>query len=320
MIRTLMLAFALTGLLQQSATPADEDRPARYLKRQQAPPTYTRNKADESKWPSMIRNGIDAGRDYFGNYGPVYVYILGHKDKSLNSDSFHNELVEAYCRRRKLRDSKSQENCVDRFSRELINKARSGRGDAYLSYVNEADTAFAELVFINPHEFRDPYLHTRGIHEYTHVFQRAYPKTPTWMTEGCAEFFASYLGEKHGWAGFRSDMREYLRNVRRIEDPKLGIVDMEDVDKVTPEVKKYYRHLAYDSGAWAVAFIILESESRKASAIRSQLYPLVASKGWEAAMVEFSKSDSKRDFYERFERYMNRTEAELLESLEQIKE
>ena len=27
----------------------------------------------------------------------------------------------------------------------------------------------AELVFINPHQFRDPYLYTRGIHEYTHV-------------------------------------------------------------------------------------------------------------------------------------------------------
>ena len=177
---------------------ADDAAPdTKLLRRLDAPPVYTRNLQDKSKWPQIVRHGIDVGRSYFGNYGPVYVYILGHQTETLNSAEFHQFLAAEYCKRRVSRDPQV-EHCQEHKGAELVQKASTGRGDAYLSMVDFTATPFAELVFINPHEFRDPYLYTRGIHEYTHVFQRSFPKTPTWMMEGAAEFFACHLGEKNG--------------------------------------------------------------------------------------------------------------------------
>jgi len=289
------------------------------LSRHKAPPTYVRNEKDNSKWPGMIRNGIDVARKYFGNYGPVYVYILGHKDKALNSEDFHLELVDAYCRHRCGDSRKELKSCRSGPGAELVKKALSGRGDAYLSFIGDTDPPIAELVFINPHEFRDPYLYTRGIHEYTHVFQHSFPTTPTWMTEGGAEFFAAYLGEKHGWEKFRDAMKEFMKNVRRVEDPGLGIENMEDVDKAPPAVKKYYRHLAYDAGAWAFAFMIHKSKRRSIADTRKILYPLVAKHGWERALVEFAQVKDKQTFYRAFGDFLKtplEAQLKMLETLE----
>ena len=276
----------------------------RLLSRHEAPPTYLRNEKDDSKWSGIIRDGIDAARKYFGNYGPVYVYILGHQDKTLNSEDFHRELVEAYCRQRCGDKRKRLGPCRAGSGAELVKKAHSGRGDAYLSFVGDTDPPIAELVFINPHQFRDPYLYTRGIHEYTHVFQRSFPTTPTWMTEGGAEFFAAWLGEKHGWEKFQDAMGEFMKNVHRVEDPGLGIENMEDVDKVSPAVKKYYRHLAYDAGAWAFAFMIHKSKGRSIANTKKILYPQVARHGWERALAEFAQVKDKQAFYKAFREFL----------------
>ncbi len=292
----------------------------RLLSRHKAPPSYTRNEKDDSKWSGIIRDGIDAARKYFGNYGPVYVYILGHKDKALNSEDFHRELVEAYCRHHCGDSRERLRSCKAGPGAELVKKAHSGRGDAYLSFVGETEPPIAELVFINPHEFRDPYLYTRGIHEYTHVFQRSFPTTPTWMTEGGAEFFAAWLGEKNGWEKFQDAMGEFMKNVHRVEDPKLGIEDMEDVDKVSPAVKKYYRHLAYDAGAWAFAFMIHRSKGRSIANTKKILYPQVAKHGWESALVEFAQVDDKQTFYRSFKDFLKTPLAAQLKMLETLKE
>ena len=289
------------------------------LSLRKAPPAYVKNAKDDSRWPGIIRDGIDAARKYFGNYGPVYVYILGHKDKALNSEDFHRELVDAYCRHHCGGSQKKLQSCKAGPGAELVKKALSGRGDAYLSFVGDTDPPIAELVFINPHEFRDPYLYTRGIHEYTHVFQHSFPTTPTWMTEGGAEFFAAYLGEKHGWEKFSDAMKEFMKNVHRVEDPALGIEDMEDVDKVPPAVKKYYRHLAYDAGAWAFAFMIHKSKRRSIADTRKILYPLVAKHGWERALVKFTQVDDKRTFYKAFRDFLKtplEAQLKMLETLE----
>lgn len=283
-------------------------------------PVYFRNTKDTSKWPGIIRKGIDEARSYFGNYGPVHVYILGHEDKALNSDEFHQKFVSDYCGCRHDRTSKNFKSCQDRMDTEFLKKVESGRGDAYLSLVGHTDPPLAELVFINPHQFHDPYLHTRGIHEYTHVFQRSFPDTPTWMLEGGAEFYACFLGEKRKWADLRKDMSKFMKNVHRVEDPKLGIEHMEDIDEVEADLRKYYRHLAYDAGAWAFAFMIAHSESKSAKAMVTSFYPLVAKVGWETALAQYTGMKDKAEFYEKFRTFLKEPLKEQLALLDQIKE
>ena len=272
--------------------------------RVEEPPVYVRNEEDHSKWPQIVREGVDAARDYFGNYGPVQVYILGHEEDALNSDAFHKQIVERYCQCRHPDSIDDRAGCASGSGAELLRKALSGRGDAYLSFVDHTRPPLAELVFINPHEFNDPYLYTRGIHEYTHVYQRAFPVTPTWMMEGGAEFFACYLGEKRGWASLRNDMKTFMENVRRIEDPELGIQHMEEIDKVSLAIKKYHRHLAYDAGAWAIAFMIHHSRSQSIADMHKKFYPRVTKIGWEAALAEYVQMKDKQAFYHAFEMFL----------------
>ena len=290
------------------------------LSRLDTPPVFVRNDKDDSKWPQIIREGVNEARKYFGNYGPVYVYIIGHEDSELNSDEFHRRIVDEYCKRRHAPTNDRIDKCKNREGAKLVKQALSGRGDAYLSLVDYTEPPVAELVFINPHKFRDPYLYTRGIHEYTHVFQRSFPETPTWMMEGGAEFFACYLGEKRGWSDLSREMTKFMQNVNRIEDPELGIQDMEDVDKAAPEIKKYYRHLAYDAGAWAFAFMIHRSTSRSIAGVLRSFYPLLAEKGWEVALVEHVNMDDKEAFYEAFGEFLKQPLNMQLKMLETLKD
>lgn len=311
--------LVLLWLMPVIARGDDSTTTPRLLRRLDAPPVYTRNLQDTSKWPKIIRHGIDAGRTYFGNYGPVYVYILGHQSKDLNNEEFHQLLAREYCKRRS-NNAASQQHCQQRKGTELIQKVFTGRGDAYLSMVDFTTSPFAELVFINPHEFRDPYLYTRGIHEYTHVFQRAFPRTPTWMTEGAAEFFACHLGEKNGWSDLRSEMAKYMKNVQRIEDPELGLQHMENIDQATPKVRKYYRHLAYDGGAWAVALMIHMSSSRKIRDLPQTFYPLVAKHGWEHALVQYTQVKDKQTFYRKFDQLRRLPPTDQLRLLNELRD
>jgi hypothetical protein len=115
-------------------------------------------------------------------------------------------------------------------------------------------------------------------------------------------------------------MQEFMKNVHRVEDPGLGIEDMEDVDKVSPAVKKYYRHLAYDAGAWAFAFMIHKSKQRSIADTKKILYPQVAKHGWERALVEFAQVDDKQTFYRSFKDFLKTPLAAQLKMLETLKD
>ena len=106
----------------------------------------------------------------------------------------------------------------------------------------------------------------RGIHEYTHVFQKGFATMPTWMMEGGAVFSEGWLP----WIAGRCDydfmatrMDRLMDRALTIDDPDLSIADMEDIDTAPANVRKHYRELAYDSGAWAVAFLIHQSPITK---------------------------------------------------------
>ncbi|MBV58187.1 MAG: hypothetical protein CMO58_00965, partial [Verrucomicrobiales bacterium] len=212
-------------------------------------PEYVLNENYPEKWFRVLRKGIDTTREYLGNYGPLCVYIIGQEKDELKSDAVADRIIEAYCRNRHGEAEDRVQDCLRRKGGSLVERARDGSTEAYLSYVDFLDKPLAELIFINPHGFPMPYLHTRGIHEYAHVFQRAHARTPTWLTEGGAEFLAFYLGDKHDWIDFEKSMEGSMRMARKVKKGETSLIDFEDVGKIEmerPHLKKYYRHLAYD--------------------------------------------------------------------------
>ena len=298
------------------------EQPLKQLNRINTTPVYIRNTNYDKKWYEVLKTGINTTRKYLGNYGPTFVYIIGHTDNELNDKQQAQRIIDAYCANRSEGDPKRNEHCRKEKGADLIQRAIAGNTEAYLSYVGYIENPIAELVFINPHQFPMPYLYTRGIHEYTHVYQRGFKRTPTWMTEGGAEFLAFYLGDKHDWIDFQESMRKSLRMIEQVPAGDATMRDFEDVEKLeveAPEKKRYYRHLAYDAGVWAVAYLISRSKSKSTKAYFKRFYPLVEKYGWQPAIQKYSLFHSTDEFYKSFEEFLNLEIGEKMLLLEQIR-
>ncbi|MDP7050370.1 MAG: hypothetical protein QF600_00445 [Verrucomicrobiota bacterium] len=285
-------------------------------------PDYVRNENYPEKWFRVLREGIDMTRAYLGNYGPLCVYIIGQEKDELKSTDVAKNVINAYCRNRHGEAKDRVSDCLKHNGASLIKRARDGSTEAYLSYVDFLDKPLAELVFINPHGFPMPYLHTRGIHEYAHVFQRAFASTPTWLTEGGAEFLAFHLGDKHDWIDFKKSMKDSMRMAKKVKKGEASLIDFEDVEKIEkerPHLRKYYRHLAYDAGAWAVALIIHRSEGRSVKRFMMKFYPMLDENGWRSAVCRYGGYEDIDEFYEAFAELQEKPVKEQMKLLHTIK-
>ena len=284
-------------------------------------PEYVRNKNYSDKWFRVLRKGIDTTREYLGNYGPLCVYIIGQEQDELNSDEVAKKIIDAYCRNRHGEVQERVQDCLKRKGASLVERARDGSTEAYLSYVDFLEEPLAELVFINPHGFPMPYLHTRGIHEYAHVFQRAHARTPTWLTEGGAEFLAFYIGGKHDWIDFEKSMKDSMSMARKVNKGEASLIDFEDfgkIEKERPHLKKYYRHLAYDAGAWAVALLIHRSERRSLKHFTTKFYPMLDEEGWRSAVCRYGGYENIDSFYSAFAKLLEKPEEQQMKMLRAI--
>jgi len=227
------------------------------LSRIKRSPSYVRNTNYDKKWFNVLRTGIDTTREYLGNYGPLHVYIIGQESKELEDEAVKDAIIKAFCHCRHAQTKDRILGCLKGAGASLIKRARNNSTEAYLSYVDYTEPPLAELIFINPHGFDVPYLYTRGIHEYTHVFQRGFPGTPTWMTEGSAEFLAFYLGSKNEWINFERSMEESMRMVQSVEDD-VSLVDFEDIEKIEKD-----ENIKINEKAKEALFNISEGDARK---------------------------------------------------------
>ena len=88
-----------------------------------------------------------------------------------------------------------------------------------------------------------------------------------------------------------------MRSARRALDAGYSIADMEDIDAAPPAVRRFYRELAYDAGAWATAYLVHASPTRSVAAMRDEFYPMVRDIGWERALCKYTGVADKSAFY-----------------------
>ena len=99
-----------------------------------------------------------------------------------------------------------------------------------------------------------------------------------------------------------------------------SIAEMEEIETAPKRIAKYHRELAYDAGAWAIAFMIHESKTQRVSSLRDEFYPSVTTLGWEDALCEYTGRGSKEEFYEAFTSFMELSLGEQLRLLEELQE
>ena len=95
---------------------------------------------------------------------------------------------------------------------------------------------------------------------------------------------------------------------------------MEEIETAPKRIAKYHRELAYDAGAWAIAFMIHESKSQRVSSLRDEFYPSVTTLGWEAALSEYTGRENKTEFYAAFADLMESPREEQLALLGRLKD
>ncbi|MEE2908699.1 MAG: hypothetical protein VX527_12820 [Planctomycetota bacterium] len=284
------------------------------------PPRYFTNDGYDEQSMTGVKEGIDATREYVGNYGPTYVFVVGQQTNELEDPAAVDKIAQAFCEVHTANSDRPLKDCLEHEGIELANKAQNGDQEAYLTMAMESDPPTAELIFINTHDWGEDNLPTRGIHEYTHVYQKAFDFTPTWMMEGGAELLACHLGEQNGWGSRREFMEHCARNLERADDLEYTSRDMEDIETAGPEIKKWHRELAYDAGAWAVVYLIDLSSSRSVKSFYLDFYPAVDSIGWEQALCDYTRSESVDSFYEGFDVFMKRPLEERLDVLETLQD
>ena len=273
------------------------------------PPTYHLLEGYDPKWKSQIERGVEMARDYWGSYGPAHVWILGNeKDQDIDPE-FADAFIDEYCRWRLLHEERPPGACREYMMKRFIEVANRGDSEAYLSWI-PADQPVAELIFINTHGWYhedeplpDPIL--RGMHEYTHVYQKAFDLTPTWMMEGGAVFTEGWLPYLAGLRPRGYNLEMIMERAQRMRHTGFTIADMESIDLASDEVAEYYLELAYDTGGWAVAFMVHNHPGRSVSTLRDEFYPMVDELGWEEALSRYVGMEDKNQFYEAFEAFMN---------------
>jgi hypothetical protein len=326
--RPLLLIACLAACATQAedaAGPPSWDREERPLRAVTEPPHYLILPSYDSIWVERVRAGIDEARAYFGEFGPVRVYVLGVEGGDVVDPSEREAFIEAFCACRHAETRAEIPDCRKHEGARLFEVAESGEAEAYLSMVDYTEPPIAELVFINVQNWfvpedpvPDPTL--RGIHEYTHVYQSAFGPTPTWMMEGAAMFFEVYLPWRRGARDPYGVMAGCMEKAQRMTQLGLSIECMEEIETAPEGVRDHHRELAYDAGAWAVAFLIHQSRSRSVSSLRDDFYPSVDELGWEAAIARYVGVESVSDFYAAFESFLELPLEEQLTLLDRLEE
>ncbi|MBG83703.1 MAG: hypothetical protein CMJ40_04045 [Phycisphaerae bacterium] len=324
-LELLYKAFGLVfiALLYMSSSEHMESMSRRAFIPMEEAPTYHLLEGYDPKWRKQIERGVEMARDYWGSYGPAHVWILGSEDDQEITPEAVDAFVDEYCRWRIPLEDHSPEECRKQVMARFIDVARRGESEAYLSWV-QADQPVAELVFINTHGWYhedeplpDPIL--RGMHEYTHVYQKGFDLTPTWMMEGGAVFTEGWLPYLEGLRPRGYNLEMIMERAQRMRHTGFTIADMENIGLASEEVAEYYLELAYDTGGWAVAFMVYNHPGRSVATLRDEFYPMVNELGWEEALSRYVGMENKEAFYEAFESFMDQpreSQSAMLETLQ----
>lgn len=208
------------------------------------------------------------GRDYFGAYGPVYVYFLGPTSEESNDDIFRLR-----GERRAVVDAcDSVENQVGWYLNSATQEmaaANNGEPGMFSIAGNTPCHPIIDFVMINPMENE---LSGITLHEYNHVFQLAHALSfdresdygfESWMMEGQATYFTAKFSDLAGWG---PDFEDAMMGIKHYGGNITGTgLDsfMDKGIKFQLDNESYWETgeinpgiVYYQFGAWAWAYLI----------------------------------------------------------------
>ena len=248
----------------------------------------------------LTRQWYEIASRAWGNFGPLEFWIVGKSEEAAR------ELDKRYCDRRRQRDpSILLKNCLNR-SHNFTDYARGGNAGLNTRR-NERDQWSGFIITMsgkNPGPEEEDYKPV-VLHEYFHVYQHAHIRSRKeqvrenlnqpnpWWGEGGAEYMAQLLYSRQEGVS-----TGYLKQVMGRKLRSVGSLRKGENIRDIPYGGR--ARIAYDLGAWFIAFLISRSSE---DAYRVKFFKLLEKRGFEAAFRDsfgWSSHALLDDFHENF--------------------
>ncbi|MDB4810195.1 hypothetical protein OAH34_03260, partial [bacterium] len=160
------------------------------------------------------RRGLNYATEYFGNYGPYYVYLLGPDSESSVRKIYRQRAVS---RVNPDSDRPAEQQIAEYLRRpnvvSEIQAALKGKAEGGLTWTQEKPVLYEDVTTNATQRALDPVENTWGaLHEYHHVFQMAHCDTKqdrssekninSWMAEGMATYSSAKFMDNMGLVDF----------------------------------------------------------------------------------------------------------------------
>ena len=284
---------------------------------------------------SLVKNyrrGLDYAIDYFGNYGPYYVYLL-------SSDS-EESIRQIYLQRAKNRINQDSETSTAREQiaefmkrNNVINEIKAvleGKAEGGLTWTQHPPILYEDVTTNAKGREKDPLENTWGaLHEYHHVFQMAHCDTKqsrssdkhinSWMAEGMASYSSAKFMQNLSLIDFEDYMLQLKKSGANIGRPGIN----EYVAKHPNwqlENEEYWEEGAsaqvyYMLGAWATAYLIHVKEVKEVVVLKEWYFDIP--KLGKSAAFEKHMGLSLNDFYQEFRPFILQSDNRVMQIFKQ---
>jgi hypothetical protein len=278
---------------------------------------------------SLVENyqrGLKYAIDYFGNYGPYYIYLLGPD----NEQSVRG----IYLKRAESRANPSALTAVEEQIEEFLKRPNivaeidavlAGKAEGGLTWSEPQRRVYEDVTTNAKGREKDPIENTWGaLHEYHHVFQIAHCDSyqertsdrnlNSWMAEGMAMYSSAKFMENLNLVGFKSYMLELRKTGGNIGEP--GIKDFISGGKNWRLDDETYwetggsAQVYYMLGAWATAYLIHVRGVAEVTVLKSWYFDIP--RIGKSAAFEKHMGLSLNEFYTKFDAFIRRSNDEVM--------
>ena len=272
------------------------------------------------------RRGLNYAIDYFGNYGPYYIYLLGDDDEQ--------NIRDIYYERAKSRvDHTSDIPASEQISRFLkrpnviteMKAVLAGKSEGGLTWSRPPRRVYEDVTTNAKGRELDAVENTWGaLHEYHHVFQIAHcdsyaerdsdKNLNSWMSEGMATYSSAVFMERLGLINLEEymlDLRKTGGNIGRlginkfVESKKSWRLDNENYWESGRAAQVYYM-----LGAWGTAYLIHEREIPEKTVLKRWYFDVP--KMGKSASFNKHMGLTLEDFYNEFRKFISQPDSQVM--------
>ncbi len=278
---------------------------------------------------SLVENyqrGLKFAIDYFGNYGPYYIYLLGPSNEQ--------NIRDIYLKRAKSRINPSSLTTaavqIEEFLKRPnivteIDAVLAGKAEGGLTWSEPPRRVYEDVTTNAKGRENDPTENTWGaLHEYHHVFQIAHCDSyqertsdrnlNSWMAEGMATYSSAKFMENLNLVDFKSYMLELRKTGGNIGGP--GINDFISSGKTWRLDDETYwetggsAQVYYMLGAWATAYLIHVQGVAEVTVLKSWYFDIP--RIGKSAAFEKHMGLSLNEFYTKFDAFIRQSNDEVM--------